>query len=279
MFWEIEHRACEELRKARVDNPGLSARVLLKHASQKNDAEYLLSRHEIASEQIKIIYKDLIRRRKKGEPVAYITGYREFYGRNFWVDSNTLIPRPETEQLVDVALKKLSANKLDFLDLGCGCGNIGLTLSAERPEWNGILMDNSSGAVKIAKKNLHALHLSPLIISGDIFNWPFQHDTFDLIISNPPYIARSDRKNVMWEVLKFEPQSALFSLKNGLNHIEALIRSATFSLKNGGTLILEHGCNQSETIIQFLKKYGYNQIDSFQDLANLPRCIIAKLCK
>ena len=160
-------------------------------------------------------------RRATGTPLAHITGYKEFYGRDFLVTASTLIPRPETEMLVDTALEQLPPSALRFADLGAGSGCIGLTLAAERPAWRGALLDISPQALAIAARNAALLGVADraTLLAGDMCHPPLARQSLGLVVANPPYIADAERGQVMGEVLRNEPHSALFSEQNGLRHL------------------------------------------------------------
>lgn len=266
----------ELLSEARVDSPGLSARILLEHASGLSKMDYILARREEAAEEIREEFFALLERRKRGEPIAYITGRKEFFGRNFHINDSCLIPRPETEQLVELALQFMPAAKCNFLDAGCGSGCIGLTLLAERCLWMGVLLDKFEGAMETAQKNARNLNLTAQFVRGDIFNAPFARNSFDLVVSNPPYISPDDKAEVMSEALDFEPWQALFSDEGGLSHMKYLARLAIKSLRPGGFVIVEHGWRQSEKVRAIFESAGFANICAYRDLANLSRCVAAQ---
>lgn len=276
LYWQLEKNAQELLREARVDNPALSARVLLKSAAGLSDKDYLLSRGLPASLATRRIMGQFLERRSRGEPVAYITGKKEFYGRDFKVSSATLIPRPESEQLIDLALANLGEQPCLFLDAGCGSGCLGLTLLCERPAWRGILFDYSQKALEIARENSRLLNIECDFLVGDIFHWFFQPRIFNLIIANLPYISHTEKGEVMAEVLAYEPESALFSPDSGLGHIKALVDKAALSLLSSGILLLEHGWKQESEIEEYLREKGFTEVTAFRDFADLPRVILAK---
>lgn len=276
LYWQLEKQARELLRKARVDNPELSARVLLKYAAGLTDVDYLLSRSLPVPAQVEGVFAGFLERRSQGEPVARIIGKKEFYGRDFRVSKATLIPRPESELLVEIALANIFQKECLFLDAGCGTGCLGLTLLCERPSWRGILLDNSLAGLEVARENSRTLHVECDFFAGDIFRWFFPPDIFNLIIANLPYISPEERKEVMAEVLDFEPESALFSPEGGVLHIRSLIDRAAFSLCANGLLLLEHGSGQAPLICDYLRQKFFCDIVSFRDLAGLPRVIMAR---
>lgn len=276
LYWQLEKEAQDHLRKAGVDNPELSARVLLKNAAGFSDVDFILCRCEPVPLNTLRVFTEFLERRGRGEPVAHITGKKEFYGRDFRVSKDTLIPRPESELLVDLALANISEKECFFLDAGCGSGCLGLTLLAERPSWQGVLLDISLGALAIARENSRKLRVKCQCFAGNIFNFFFQPRVFNLIIANLPYISCQDKNSVMTEVLAFEPGMALFSPDAGLGHIKSLIDCAAFSLCPNGLLLLEHGKDQAHRIIEYLSEKEFQGIAAFRDLAGLPRVIMAR---
>lgn len=275
-FWQLEKYGAEILKRVRIDAPDLSARVILKHVTGFSETEYLLCRRQNPSPEIIKNFCRLLMRRRKGEPLAYILAAKEFYGRNFAVFPDTLIPRPETELLVDISLNTFSGDNLLFLDACCGAGCIGLTLLSERKSWQGILLDNSIQPLKNAVLNAANLNVAPVLVYGDIFRWPFSPDIFDLVISNPPYISVEEKTEVMPEVIQYEPASALFSPNDGLAHLKGIIMGAARSLRPEGTIIIEHGYRQRGAILKLLTEFAFTNITVYDDMANLPRCVMAK---
>lgn len=274
---DIEYQIRKKLAKAGVDSPGLCARLLAAHATGLNKIQYLLGWETELPGEICANIARLADRRAKGEPLAYILGNREFYGYDFEVTKATLIPRPETELLVDLALKFLPADKrIVFCDAGCGSGCIGLSLMAEMPDWKGILVDISAGALEVARRNANNLALSPLFIQADFAALPFSAESLDLLVSNPPYIARSRENLVMASTLAWEPRLALFSERDGLANLADTIAAGKIQLKQGGFIILEHDCNQGEAVKALLKEADFAEIADYNDLAGLSRCAVAQ---
>lgn len=270
---ELKIRAL--LAKARVDSPGLCARVLTAYAAGLSRIDYILACDKELDSGRDAMLCELAARRAKGEPLAYILGEKEFYGLPFRVSSATLIPRPETEQLVEIILAQHSQKDAVFADLGCGSGCIGLTLLKLRPDWKGILIDSSQAALKTASANSISLGCAADFLLADIFNLPLAENSFNLVVSNPPYIAPAEMNQVMAETLAYEPYSALFSPPDGLAHIEAVIGGAARCLKAGGMLALEHGASQANAVHALLKSSGFTNLIAYHDLAGLPRCASA----
>lgn len=267
-LWEKEITA----RLADVDSPALSARLLLRHVTGLSEIDYLLAmRDELSNEHFRKL-APLVARRANGEPMAYILGHKEFYCHNFIVSPAVLIPRPETEMLVDLALERTSLQKANFVDAGCGSGCIGLSIALAKPAWQGYLLDIGADALKIANANRNALGASATIFQADMARLPFADDSIDLLLSNPPYIDCAYPERVMVEVLAYEPHSALFSPTGGLAHIKALAREATRVLRRKGIFIVEHGFDQGSACREIFQAAGMTEVEIIPDLAGLPRC-------
>lgn len=275
LLGEAEKKARELFIKAGVESPGLCARLLAGKACGLDKLECLMRPEKPLSPAEEEVFTTLIKRRAKGEPLAYILGKKEFYDHAFAVSPAVLVPRPETELIVDLALKFLAPAKIIFADLGCGSGCIGLSLLAKRPEWSGLLLDISEAALKMARINALAMAPGANIAQGDIFSLPLAFESLDLIVSNPPYIAADDN-SVMPDVLEYEPRLALFSENGGRAHLAAVIGGARNALRKGGGIILEHGEGQGEAVREMLRSEGFTNINIFRDLAGKPRCAMAR---
>lgn len=254
--------------------PHLDAELLLASVLKK-ERSYLHSHHdqELSSETINS-FNQLIEQRLTGKPIAYILQHQEFWSLDLMVNEEVLIPRPETELLVELALEFLPANKnLTIADLGTGFGAIALALAKERPNWLITATDNSSKALLIAQKNAHSFNLTNIqfILSNWCLNLP-KHK-FDAIISNPPYIAEDDPH--LKTNIKFEPSSALIAKNNGLKDIVTIITQAKNKLHHKGLLMLEHGYDQGNIIKSLLTTNDYQNITQYQDLAGLDRVLCA----
>lgn len=271
----LEQSLIETFRKAGVDSPGLSARLILEHVTGLSRLELALDRALTASPAQAKQIGALAERITRGEPLAHVIGERGFYEHTFAVNRHVLIPRPETEQLVDIALERLPTTRVVFADLGCGSGCIGLSLLAMRPQWEGVLVDISSPALEVCARNARRIAPRAQLLQGSIFEMPLQGKKFDLIVSNPPYIARGDE--VMAQVLAFEPHSALFSDNAGLAHLSAVVKQAGVLLKPGGLIVLEHGSAQQADVVAMLEKRGFVRIVPRRDLAGLERSVEAYL--
>ncbi len=242
-------------------SPRLDVEILLMHALGKNRffiyawGEYELKPFEITK------FKELFKERLRGKPIAYLIGKREFWSMPFLVNEHTLIPRPETELLVEVALNHLPKNGVVF-DMGTGSGCIALAIKKERPDCQVIGVDNSLNSLNIAKQNAHNLNLEIEWIESDWFSKI--EIKADIIVSNPPYIAINDRHLMQGDV-RFEPQSALVSGKDGLDDLFYLIDKSRDFLNPNGWLFLEHGFDQGFVINSLLKTACYTNINTYQD--------------
>lgn len=254
----------------------LEIRVLLGHALGVNRAWLIAHEHDELPAALLEKYEALLARRLNGEPVAYILGEKEFFGRSFKVGPAVLVPRPETELLVELALEKLPADKAArVLDLGTGSGCIAITLALERPGCGVIAVDYSAAALAVAKQN--AVHLGAKLgfYQG---NWyqalPQDIGRFDLIVSNPPYVAEGDPHLT---ALAHEPASALASGADGLDDIRVIMQGAAAWLKPGGWLMFEHGWDQGEACLRLLMQAGFCDVETRADLAGIGRVSLGKL--
>ncbi len=248
----------------------IEARVLCAHALGV-DAAWLLA-HDLDplfADQAEAI-EHLIARRERGEPVAYLTGTREFHGRTFAVTPDVLIPRPETELLVDVALQLAPADRpMRVLDIGTGSGIIAITLALERPRWQVSALDVSAPALTLAQANAARLGAPVRFLLSDLFA-NVGEATFDLIVGNPPYVAEDDPHLGLGD-LRFEPLDALRAGKDGLATLQHIIDAAHSRLTAGGWLLLEHGSAQGPAVQRLLMHHGYRQVDTWADIAGLDR--------
>lgn len=205
-------------------------------------------------------------RRAAGEPLAYITGHKEFFGLDLQVDRRVLVPRPDTETLVEWALELLPTSGR-VIDLGTGSGAIALALQHERPGLNVVAVDYSADALAVAQANAQRLNLNVQFTQG---NWlDGVQGAFDAIVSNPPYIASADHHLT---ALKHEPLQALASGADGLDDIRTIIRQASKHLLPGGWLLLEHGYDQAAAVRSLLADAGLRKAQSRRDLAGIERC-------
>ena len=254
----------------------LDAQLLLLHALGKpaHDRAWLLAHDTDAlPPAVQATFDACLLRRAAGEPLAYITGHKEFFGLTLRVDARVLVPRPDTETLVEWALDLLTTHAHAapaVLDLGTGSGAIALALKATRRALQVTAIDYSEEALVVARANAHQLGLDVQFSQGAWFAGLPQLDArFELIVSNPPYIAAQDKHLV---ALTHEPLQALASGADGLDDIRHIITHAPAHLQPGGWLLLEHGYDQAQQVRELLLKAGFNDVQSRQDLSGIERC-------
>lgn len=262
--------ATRQLATAGCDTPRLDAEILLAHAWHTDKTGLIIRSLDKVPADVTAQFTELLERRTRREPVAYITGHREFWSREFAVDPRVLIPRPETEHLIEEVLKHFpdTAAAHRFCDIGTGSGCIAVTLACEYPGAQIVATDISEDALTVARSNAERHDVSERIAfyHGDLLDaLPANSEPFDAIISNPPYVSLDEMQELEPE-LGFEPQSALTDRKNGLHHLQQLLTESSYRLKSGGLLMLETGlCGLPDTPSQF--KFLYN----YRDLAGIVR--------
>ncbi|WPE18419.1 peptide chain release factor N(5)-glutamine methyltransferase [Candidatus Thioglobus autotrophicus] len=243
---------------------------LLSLVLEKSGAELISNNHYQLSLDEKSRLESFILKRQKGMPFAYLSGNRGFYHLDFKVTPDTLIPRPETELLIDIALELPYSNQdLKVLDLGTGSGIIAITLADKNPHWQVSATDYSAQALEVAKSNATT---QIEFLQGGWFE-PVADQTFDLIISNPPYIEENDS---YLDDLSFEPISALTAGKDGLDDIRIIINQAPNHLENNGFLLLEHGHDQQARIVELLTE-NFTHIQTFKDYNSKDRAVLAQV--
>jgi release factor glutamine methyltransferase len=240
------------------------ARLLLSEVAGFSQASLAASPEQDIPFEVENAFFEFARRRKAGEPVAYILGRREFYGLDLSVNPSVLIPRPETELLVDLALERSPAS---MLDLGTGSGAIALAVKANRPATRVVAVEADLAALLTAKRNAAKLNLDVDFRHGRWFD-PVAGERFDLVVSNPPYVAEGDPH---LKALRYEPRSALVSGPEGLDAMREIVSQAGAFLHPGGGLLLEHGAGQDEAVQALLQHAGFASIRSWPDLAGILR--------
>ena len=230
----------------------------------------------LSSRQLKEL-EVLVRRREQGEPLAYILKSKGFWSLDPFVDENVLVPRPETEIIIEKILESFDTSEKTVLDLGTGSGAIGLSLSKERKDWGVFCSDISFDAIKVARKNKYKNEVDAIFINSDWLE-AYADNTFDIIVSNPPCIDPDDPR-IHSDGLKYEPIHALISDQKGLKDIETIICQSKEVLVNKGSLFIEHGYDQSGEVELLLEKYNFSDIRKFQDLNGDDRVCSGKIFK
>lgn len=253
------------------DSARLDAEILLAMAL-KNTRTWLYTWPDyVPSLPEQHMYLDLLRRRKDGEPIAYLVHRKEFWGLELKINDHVLIPRPETELLVQTALNALEGNDSAIVaDLGTGSGAIALALASEHPQWQIVATDSSKEAVSLAKDNAGRLELRNVTFVTGEWLAPVAGMTFDAIVSNPPYIAEGDPHLAEGDV-RFEPVHALVSANNGLADVRRIVLDSPEHLVPGGRLMLEHGYDQGSVVREIFAAAGFTDVITHQDLAGHDR--------
>lgn len=263
-----------EALKSVSDSARLDAELLLCAVLKKNRTFISTwPEQELAAQQL-TAFKPLLQRRINGEPVAHILGERGFWSLNLKVTADTLIPRPDTERLVELALEQIAEDSpLNILDMGTGTGAIALSIAAERPACQITATDKSAAALAIARENAHTHNLTNVqFIRSDWFS-ALENQRFDIIVSNPPYICNNDPHLEQGDV-RFEPLTALTSGEDGLDDIRHIIRNSPAHLVHGGILLLEHGYDQANAVCQLLTAAHFEEVKDFNDHNQQPRVAI-----
>lgn len=246
------------------ESAALDCELLLCHCLGKDRAYlYTWPERDVENSCINQFY-ELLERRAGGEPIAYLIGTREFWSMPLRVNNSTLIPRPDTERLVEVALALPLPKNSRVLDLGTGTGAIALALASENPGWNVLGVDIAEEAVALAQQNAKDLNIgNAQFLSSNWFeNIPLQ--LFDLIVSNPPYIDEDDPHLSQGDV-RFEPRRALVAAQNGLAAIDEIANAAKQYLRQGGSLLFEHGYKQAPAVRTLLSQCGYGDVSTWND--------------
>lgn len=269
----LAEAVAEAAQLLRTSSPSarLDAELLAQHVTGVTRAEVIGNLQRLLSEHEKNQLSHLLARRCDGEPIAYLIGHREFWSLDLTVSPATLIPRPDTELLVERALAHLPHGApLSVADLGTGSGAIALAIAHERPLCRVSAIDQSQDALAIATDNAARLGLANVkFVAGDWFV-PLAAQRFDVVVSNPPYI-RADDPHLDAGDVRFEPRSALIAGSDGLLAIRHLIQTAIHHLVANGWLLLEHGFDQAGAVRNLLKQHGYTSITSHRDLAGHER--------
>ena len=251
----------------------IEVQCLLQSVLRVNRAYLLTHPERTLDAEAHARYSALLARRLQGEPMAYLLGEREFFGLDFHVTSATLIPRPDTELLVELALQRIPQQGR-VLDMGTGSGAIALAIAYTRPDAKVVAVDASLAALEVAQKNAQRLAIGNVRLLHSDWFAALSGERYDLIVSNPPYIAAGD---VHLEQLGFEPLSALVSGADGLDDIRRIVSEAGAHLVPGGSLMLEHGYDQAERVRELLVQAGFSGVSSARDLAGIARVTVGAL--
>lgn len=254
------------------DTARLDAELLLAHVLHKSRTWlHTWSEQQLEAQQL-ACFQQLVARRARGEPIAHLIGRQDFWSLTLQVTTATLIPRPETERLVELALDRIPLTaSWRIADLGTGSGAIALALAKERPHCLIIATDRSAAALTVARENALSNQLGNVEFRlGNWFEALQDEAGFELIVSNPPYIKKTDPHLQQGDV-RFEPVSALQAGETGLDDLQHIIQQALPYLKPGGWLLLEHGYDQREAVVQLFLQAGYEQVTDYPDLAGQPR--------
>ena len=249
----------------------IEVQCLLQAILQVNRAHLLTHPEQQLNIEQRTRYAALFERRLSGEPIAYLLGEREFFGLTFKVTSDTLIPRPETELLVELALQRIPSNEpCCMLDMGTGSGAIALAIAHARPVANILACDAFPAVLEVARENAQRLGIANAVfVQSDWFS-ALDTQCFDFIVSNPPYVAAGDPHLQQGDV-RFEPVSALASGKDGLRDIRHIVAHAQTHMQPSGWLLIEHGYNQSSQVCELLWRAGFGEVFSAPDLAGIER--------
>jgi len=264
------------LQKNKIANPQLDSEILLSDSIKRDKKHIILNPKEILSLEQLVKFKSLIERRKKGEPIAYLINKKEFWKDEFFVNKDVLIPRPDSELIIEQVLKiYLKDVQLQVLDIGTGSGCILLSILKERSNFYGTGIDISKKSINISKFNAKQLNLTNRVkfFHSSVDN--FNNGKYDIIVSNPPYIEQLSLKYLERDVVNFEPKLALSGGFDGFSKIRKVINKASILIKKNGKFILEIGFNQKNKVIKILKEEGFYVNKAIKDYGNNDRCIIS----
>lgn len=257
--------------KGLTDSPRLDAEILLAHTIQRSRTYLRTWPEQLLTQAQSDQFESLLQQRQQGLPIAYLTGRREFWSREFYVSPDVLIPRPETELLVELCLALLPQHQpCRIIDLGTGSGVIAITLAAERPNAEVVATDFSTAALEVARFNAEKHRIKNLRFFHSHWFAAVTSTHFDLVASNPPYIAKHDPHLAQGD-LRFEPKSSLISAQEGLADIRCLADQSRFYLKTGGHLLIEHGYDQATAVQKIFRDFGYDKVQTHADLSGHAR--------
>ncbi|MDC0938081.1 peptide chain release factor N(5)-glutamine methyltransferase [Pelagibacteraceae bacterium] len=272
---ELINFGAKELRQKKIDTSILDSELLLSKTLNKKREEILINLSQKISKKHLLRYKNLLQRRSQKEPIAYILEEKEFWSKFFFVSSDTLIPRPETELMVEKLIQIFKNKNISILDIGTGSGCILISLLSEIKNCNGVGIDISKKALEIAKKNAFRHNIKNNI---KFFNKPLDSEfnqKFDLIVSNPPYIKSNEIKNLKEDIRQYEPRIALDGGNDGLDLIKKVIYKTKYILKIKGLLALEIGNEQNKKVSKILQKNNFKIEHEIKDYKDNVRCLIS----
>jgi len=264
------------LQKNKIANPQLDSEILLSNSIKRDKKHIILNPKEILNSEQLGKFKSLIERRKKGEPIAYLINKKEFWKDEFFVNKDVLIPRPDSELIIEQVLKIYSKDvQLQILDIGTGSGCILLSILKERSNFYGTGIDISKKSINVSKFNAKQLNLTNRVkfFHSSVDN--FNNGKYDIIVSNPPYIEQLSLKYLEKDIVNFEPKLALSGGFDGFSKIRKVINKASILIKKNGKFILEIGFNQKNKVIKILKEEGFYVNKAIKDYGNNDRCIIS----
>ena len=286
--WKIKDLlkvSADYLKEKNIESPQLTAEVLLAHQLKLDRIDLYLNFDQPLSENEISGYRSLIKRRLRHEPLQYITGVQEFWSLDFMVGPQVLVPRPETELLVELAIKRINTlskpakHSPTILDLGTGCGTIAVSLAKEIQQAQIRATDISAGALKMARLNAekHGVLEQIEFSQGDLWDPLNQGITFDVIVSNPPYIASEEYDDLPPEVRDYEPRQALDGLEGGMAYIERIINGGPPFMNPGGCLFIEMDPAQTEKALNLIDKIdAYDRTDRIKDYSHRYRVVMVQ---
>ncbi|MDC0516796.1 peptide chain release factor N(5)-glutamine methyltransferase [Candidatus Pelagibacter sp.] len=272
----ILNEGVDILQKNKIANPQLDSEILLSNSIKRDKKHIILNPKEILNSDQLRKFKSLIERRKKGEPIAYLINKKEFWKDEFFVNKDVLIPRPDSELIIEQVLKIYSKDvQLQVLDIGTGSGCILLSILKERSNFYGTGIDISKKSINVSKFNAKQLNLTKRVkfFHSSVDN--FNNGKYDIIVSNPPYIEQLSLKYLEKDVVNFEPKLALSGGFDGFSKIRKVINKASILIKKNGKFILEIGFNQKNKVIKILKEEGFYVNKVIKDYGNNDRCVIS----
>jgi len=264
------------LQKNKIANPQLDSEILLSNSIKRDKKHIILNPKEVLNSEQLGKFKNLIERRKKGEPIAYLINKKEFWKDEFFVNKDVLIPRPDSELIIEQVLKIYSKDdQVQILDIGTGSGCILLSILKERSNFYGTGIDISKKSINVSKFNAKQLNLTNRVkfFHSSVDN--FNNGKYDIIVSNPPYIEQLSLKYLEKDVVNFEPKLALSGGLDGFSKIRKVINKTSNLIKKNGKFILEIGFNQKNKVIKILKEEGFYVNKAIKDYGNNDRCIIS----